>query len=1164
MKEFEKCVHIPVQKIKPMGINPPVPPVPPTKRVYDEQSEKLTTMAVYMTVVAVVIYQLHKVFLNYRARTAKGKAKKKAKEVKPSTCDNNQRSYIPVLLIMFVISTFYLLLFFWGPLWEWHGVNLKVNLKSNKISEMGTPPNNMDLNIAARTSHESSTPVQQVQPDLVPAMTNRDQAMKLIQNLKQKFQISVKPHLINMRKNELLETKVKLKELAEYYLNHLVEEAKELRYKEKELLTLISEAEILEKQVINTRREFFEEEVEFELPDAVRHKLLTSFWNVFANEENFYKIYSLLLKEFGEYYLDDGTFDMGKLNGLSNRDVILKMYATFDQLFQYIGFNPNDVFSILPPKIFNKWRGKVHEAIEFGKITAKLANIQKDIIFKQEIYLNRAKVIVTKTKNAEIELRNLKIELQKIEILTSAANHVIDDSIFDKTFQTNIGLSFQCPQINHLNSLHQHAVYEACKQDERFKNIRVDYKKCFEQKFPHIDRHRFSNICFDEEYKDRWLACLCDLKTNTKSFCLAKFECEEFVSPDDRFVKVGHSSLDCLGNITKFDTMLEQLPQISTHHPASSCHQYQLEFDLYSRRGNLQKGLYDMMSQLQSRFMSTREMLSVDQDPLSLVVKENAKMFIEVYIGHLLVLCGFGLMGDFKEDYIGWICTLVFVFTLAKFIFSNIIPVLAIVVSFLVLFNSMFKKQCSVAVKTLYKVTMLQMLFYLSFSTKYLHFQFDVFAIYGIYLTISVASVTWVLPDILKFLLMKLEGPKKDKRKNKYQQQRSIISANRYQNQIPRPTNSSWLDTQNKTFNLEHKKYCNNNEKTINNEEEIICALRCTSGKTTSSFGYIEVICSEKCSLSYHSSCWRKYLKQMKLNAAKSLLRMSCCTSDCWGMVTKILWKDKFGNEIKELVQEEIDKDDKVIKVNKVQTHSKKYSRKISKTTPKKHSNRDNNDDERTNSETNNFESSNNKNYSDSHCYTSDVKMVIKNNKTPKIEDQTVSKKRKPKQKHRLTMSLGEYQNSFLGQCVRTDLQFTNFTSVLIDIKRKHHLTHVKAKDLLVAAVGMSRYVPTKHLDAIYSRVEEELIQEQEAIQEDIHKQEKVPDSSSSHCIAQYDDPEIEECSICCDEILDDKEVLVPCGHEYHNACIRLWFREKAECPLCREHIKLIDEFPKL
>ena len=268
----------------------------------------------------------------------------------------------------------------------------------------------------------------------------------------------------------------------------------------------------------------------------------------------------------------------------------------------------------------------------------------------------------------------------------------------------------------------------------------------------------------------------------------------------------------------------------------------------------------------------------------------------------------------------------------------------------------------------------------------------------------------------------------------------------------------------------------------------------------------------------------------MKLTAAKSLLKMNCCTSDCWGLVSKFLWKDKFGNEIKELVQEEIDKEDKTIKAGKAERNVKKSSNKIIKVIPKKQVNKSLKINEKTcTPDIINSESSNSYNkYSDTFSYEADVKIVIRNNKSPKNEDNIICKKRKQKQKQRLTMSLGEYQNSFLGQSVRTDLEFTNFTSVLIDIKRKHHLTHMKAKDLLVSAVGMTRYVPTKYLSAIYDKVEEELIQEQEAIQEaiqeafqeDVHKQERILSST-----ADFEDPEIEECSICCDEILNNKEV---------------------------------------
>ena len=88
-------------------------------------------------------------------------------------------------------------------------------------------------------------------------------------------------------------------------------------------------------------------------------------------------------------------------------------------------------------------------------------------------------------------------------------------------------------------------------------------------------------------------------------------------------------------------------------------------------------------------------------------------------------------------------------------------------------------------------------------------------------------------------------------------------------------------------------------------------------------------------------------------------------------------------------------------------------------------------------------------------------------------------------------------------------------------LKKEHHLTCSKAKSLLISVVGRKRYVPTEDLDTIYSRVEEELIQEQEAIFNDILTQEKA----TMGCYDNSDDPEKEECSICCEELLDDKEV---------------------------------------
>ncbi|XP_047541974.1 E3 ubiquitin-protein ligase RLIM-like isoform X1 [Vanessa atalanta] len=48
----------------------------------------------------------------------------------------------------------------------------------------------------------------------------------------------------------------------------------------------------------------------------------------------------------------------------------------------------------------------------------------------------------------------------------------------------------------------------------------------------------------------------------------------------------------------------------------------------------------------------------------------------------------------------------------------------------------------------------------------------------------------------------------------------------------------------------------------------------------------------------------------------------------------------------------------------------------------------------------------------------------------------------------------------------------------------------------------------------------------------------------------------IEECSICCDVVLRDQEIMsLPCTHNFHTKCILPWLQEHQTCPNCRKPI---------
>ena len=46
-------------------------------------------------------------------------------------------------------------------------------------------------------------------------------------------------------------------------------------------------------------------------------------------------------------------------------------------------------------------------------------------------------------------------------------------------------------------------------------------------------------------------------------------------------------------------------------------------------------------------------------------------------------------------------------------------------------------------------------------------------------------------------------------------------------------------------------------------------------------------------------------------------------------------------------------------------------------------------------------------------------------------------------------------------------------------------------------------------------------------------------------------------CPVCLSHLeKDDLIRSLPCGHMYHNSCIKAWFKKKSVCPLCRMDIK--------
>lgn len=42
------------------------------------------------------------------------------------------------------------------------------------------------------------------------------------------------------------------------------------------------------------------------------------------------------------------------------------------------------------------------------------------------------------------------------------------------------------------------------------------------------------------------------------------------------------------------------------------------------------------------------------------------------------------------------------------------------------------------------------------------------------------------------------------------------------------------------------------------------------------------------------------------------------------------------------------------------------------------------------------------------------------------------------------------------------------------------------------------------------------------------------------------------ECTICCSNLMSEKTLTLPCGHEFHADCVRTWLRMQQTCPECR------------
>jgi len=49
---------------------------------------------------------------------------------------------------------------------------------------------------------------------------------------------------------------------------------------------------------------------------------------------------------------------------------------------------------------------------------------------------------------------------------------------------------------------------------------------------------------------------------------------------------------------------------------------------------------------------------------------------------------------------------------------------------------------------------------------------------------------------------------------------------------------------------------------------------------------------------------------------------------------------------------------------------------------------------------------------------------------------------------------------------------------------------------------------------------------------------------------------ENKSCSICqCNYEVNEKYIILPCLHRFHNACVSTWFEKKSTCPICKRKV---------
>ncbi|XP_050436992.1 E3 ubiquitin-protein ligase RNF181-like [Adelges cooleyi] len=85
----------------------------------------------------------------------------------------------------------------------------------------------------------------------------------------------------------------------------------------------------------------------------------------------------------------------------------------------------------------------------------------------------------------------------------------------------------------------------------------------------------------------------------------------------------------------------------------------------------------------------------------------------------------------------------------------------------------------------------------------------------------------------------------------------------------------------------------------------------------------------------------------------------------------------------------------------------------------------------------------------------------------------------------------------------------------------------------------------------------------------DVINSQRSPPASKSEIeklrIPSVDEILGEQCQIClCQYQVDDKALVMPCHHIFHDSCLKKWLKKSNFCPLCKSELKTDDELYEL